>query len=131
MWQVHKKRGGQIEQALGRSRGGFTTKVHITVDGIGYPLRLRVTAGQRHDIMQAVDLIEGLPFERVIADRGYASQDFVDWLTKNEIEYVIPLINERKNRVSTMSGFIRIAIWLSVLLTRSSIFGVSFLVWTS
>ena len=34
--QVLKKNG---EQALGRSRGGFSCKIHITVDGLGNPLR--------------------------------------------------------------------------------------------
>ena len=31
--------GGQAAQALGRSRGGFSTKIHVSVDGLGNPLR--------------------------------------------------------------------------------------------
>ena len=57
-----KKSGGQESQALGRSRGGFSTKIHIAVDALGNPLRLLLTAGQRHDSPQAGALIEG--FER-------------------------------------------------------------------
>jgi hypothetical protein len=57
---VLKKSGGQAAQALGRSRGGFTTKIHVTVDGLGNPLRLRLTAGQASDIGQAVELVDGL-----------------------------------------------------------------------
>jgi len=87
---VHKKSGGQAAQALGRSRGGFTTKVHVTVDGLGNPLRLRLTAGQRHDITQATELIEGLSFEYLIADRGYAAQEFVAWVIECGIQPVIP-----------------------------------------
>ncbi len=86
----HKKNGGQETQALGRSRGGFTTKIHITVDGLGSPLRLHLTAGQESDIGQAVLLVEGLPFDRIIADRGYAAQDFYDWVVAAEMEPVIP-----------------------------------------
>jgi transposase len=52
-----KKNGGQAAQALGRSRGGFSTKIHISVDALGNPLRFRLTAGQRHDITQAEPLI--------------------------------------------------------------------------
>ena len=88
--QAHKKSGDQTEQALGRSRGGFSTKIHLTVDALGNPLRLCLTAGQRHDITQALVLVEGFDFERLIADRGYASQEFVDWLTEHGIEIVIP-----------------------------------------
>lgn len=86
----HKKSGGQVEQALGRSRGGFSTKIHLTVDALGNPLRLRLTVGQRHDSTQAMALLEGLNFERIIADRGYAAQDFVDWVIEQGAETVIP-----------------------------------------
>ena len=45
-----KTSGGQTSQALGRSRGGFSTKIHVAVDGLGNPLRFMLTEGQRHDI---------------------------------------------------------------------------------
>ena len=85
-----QKNGGQAEQALGRSRGGFSTKIHLTVDGLGYPLRIHLTAGQRHDIIKAHDLIADLDFDFIIADRGYSSQDFVDEITTNGAQAVIP-----------------------------------------
>ena len=34
-----EKKGGQAAQALGRSRGGFSAKIHVSVDGLGNPLR--------------------------------------------------------------------------------------------
>ena len=37
---VLKKNGTQADQALGRSRGGFTTTIHVGVDGLGNPLRV-------------------------------------------------------------------------------------------
>jgi transposase len=64
--------------------------VHVTVDGLGNPLSLRLTAGQRHDITQALALVEGLAFEHLIADRGYAAQDFVEWVIESGIQPVIP-----------------------------------------
>lgn len=36
-------------QAIGRSRGGLTSKLHVVVDGKGLPLRLGITTGQAHD----------------------------------------------------------------------------------
>ena len=92
-----KKRGGQAAQALGRSRGGFSTKIHVTVDGLGNPLRLRLTAGQASDIGQAVALVEGLGFDRLLADRGYAGQEFYDWVVDQEMEPVIPPHSSAKN----------------------------------
>ncbi|MEM6281999.1 MAG: IS5 family transposase [Chloroflexota bacterium] len=82
-----KKHG---QQALGRSRGGFTTKIHVTVDALGNPLRLCLTAGQRHDITRAYHLLEGFEFERLIADRGYSAAHFIDYLLDRDIEAVIP-----------------------------------------
>lgn len=79
-----------MAQALGRSRGGFTTKIHVTVDGLGNPVRLHLTAGQESDIGQAVLLVEGLSFDRIIADRGYAAQEFYDWVVAQQMEPVIP-----------------------------------------
>ena len=42
-------RGGQPRQALGRSRGGFSTKLHIRCDGQGRPMVFVLTGGERHD----------------------------------------------------------------------------------
>ena len=96
--QAHKKRGGQQQQALGRSRGGFSTKIHITVDGLGNPLRLRLTAGQTHESTQAQALLEGLPGQHVIADRGYAGQPLVDWIAEHGAIAVIPPHQRTKQR---------------------------------
>ena len=85
-----KKNGTADEQALGRSRGGFSTKIHVLVDGLGNPLRLRLTAGQCHDSPHAPALVAGLTFTRVIADRGYAGQAFIDLVVQGGAEVVIP-----------------------------------------
>jgi transposase len=53
-------------------------------------LRFTLTGGQRHDITQARHLVDGLVFERLIADRGYAAQDFVDEIVDCGAEAVIP-----------------------------------------
>ncbi len=41
---------GVKDQALGRSRGGLTTRVHMLADTFGRPLRFRITPGQASDI---------------------------------------------------------------------------------
>src|SRR4029078_9517404 len=82
--------GGQEEQALGRSRGGFGTKVHAAVNGLGLPVKLVLTAGQVDDVTQAEALIAGVPFAVVIADKGYDSQAVVDAIEAQGGEAVIP-----------------------------------------
>lgn len=90
-----KINGETTDQALGRSRGGFSTKVHVNVDALGNPLRFTLTAGQRHDITQAEALIEDYEFERVIADRSYDSDKFILAISQKGAEAIIP---PRKNR---------------------------------
>jgi transposase len=51
---------GAEDQALGRSRGGLSTKIHLAVRGLGCPVRFTLTAGQKGDAPQASALIEGL-----------------------------------------------------------------------
>ena len=91
-----EKNGGQVEQALGRSRGGFSTKIHVNVDALGNPLRYLLTAGQRHDITQAEALIAEYEFERVIADRSYDAENFLQVIANSGAETVIPPRRNRK-----------------------------------
>ena len=56
-----RKGGG--DQALGRSRGGFGTKIHIAVDALGNPVDFILTGGQEADVTQAEPLIDEWRYE--------------------------------------------------------------------
>jgi transposase len=81
---------------LGRSRGGFGTKIHAAVNGLGLPVKLLLTPGQAADVTQAQTLIEDVPFEVVIGDRGYDSQTVVAAIEARGGEAVIPSQKNRK-----------------------------------
>ncbi len=81
---------------MGRSRGGFGTKLHIAVDGLGNPVEFILTGGQEADINQGKALIEGHDSEAVIADKGYDGDDFVAAIEATGAEAVIP---PKKNRI--------------------------------
>ena len=66
-----QKGGRQHEQCLGRSRGGFSSKIHLLVDALGFPLQFILTGGERHDLTQAESLLAPFHFDAVIADKGY------------------------------------------------------------
>ena len=83
------QKGGQAAQALGRSRGGFSTKIHVSVDGLGNPLRFILTGGQQHDITQAEELIAGYAGEHVLADKGYDAQEFRQHMSR--VNYICRL----------------------------------------
>jgi IS5 family transposase len=61
------QRGGQ-SNALGRSRGGFSTKLHVVVDTKGRPIYVAITPGQRHEMMKADELLANAPGKAFIAD---------------------------------------------------------------
>ncbi|MFF8940626.1 IS5 family transposase [Streptomyces paradoxus] len=94
---------GPAEQpALGRSRGGLTTKVHLACDGKGRPLAILLAPGRRHDSVCARPLLEGIRVpctglgrprcrpDEVIADKIYSSRGFRAYLRKRGIAHTIP-----------------------------------------
>ena len=91
-----EKKGGQSAQALGRSRGGFSTKIHISVDALGNPLHFELTGGQRHDLTQGEELVAGYSSEYVIADKGYDSDAFLKLVVNSGAVPVIPPKSNRK-----------------------------------
>lgn len=90
------EKGQQDREALGRSKGGFTTKIHAVVDALGQALRFTLTPGQRHDITQASELLEGFEKAQVIADNGYDSNALIEQLEKQNCKPVIPPRSNRK-----------------------------------
>jgi transposase len=92
---------GATAQAIGRSRGGQTTKIHALVDTLGRPGVLLLTPGNASDVRTAPDVLAGAPgrIRRLIADRGYDA----DWLRadlrKKGITPVIPSTRARKRRI--------------------------------
>ncbi len=69
------QRGG--DQAIGLSRGGRSTRIHATVDALGNPTSLHLTAGQASDLDGGDALLESLPATTVIADKGYDADERV------------------------------------------------------
>ena len=69
--RVWRQRGEQ-SQAIGRSRGGRTTKIHALTDQLCRPLAFLLTGGQAADCTAGALLLERLPPCRVLhADKGY------------------------------------------------------------
>ncbi|RMX06086.1 IS5 family transposase [Allofranklinella schreckenbergeri] len=88
--QAATGKGGQRNPALGRSRGGLSTKTHMAVDGQGRPVRFILTGGQRNDITQAPALLAGFKPKYVLADKGYDSRQLVALIQSLGAQPVIP-----------------------------------------
>ena len=85
----------QNNEAIGKSCGGLSSKIHAAVDALGNPVRLLLTAGQTSEYTQAEALIDGLNAEYVLADKGYDSDRFVKTITDQK---AIPVIPSKRNR---------------------------------
>jgi transposase len=84
------------DQALGYSRGGFGTKLHLAVDALGNPVALHLSPGQDADITHAETLMDGLEPEAVLADKGYDSDALAATIEARGAEVVIPPRSNRK-----------------------------------
>jgi transposase len=86
------------KQAIGRSRGGRTTKIHAVVDGDGRIVGFELTGGNRHDIKPAATLIEPLPpAKSLLGDAAYDSDAFRAFLTDRGTTPVIKQNPTRKH----------------------------------
>ena len=86
-----RRKGGIQNQALGRSRGGFTTKIHLRCNAEGLAIGAVLSEGEAHDVTAYDDLMEQRDSDpgAMLADKGYDSdairQDLRDRGTAPEI----------------------------------------------
>ena len=91
-----RKRGAKI-QAIGRSRGGPTTKIHALTDGCGRAVAFTLSPGNHADISEAPALLDKCPApSRLLADKGYDANSLRDRLAQTKTEAVIPSTRSRK-----------------------------------
>ncbi|MEP2724992.1 MULTISPECIES: IS5 family transposase [Alphaproteobacteria] len=94
------KRGTQ-RQGFGRSKGGFTSKIHLISNAHGLPVRAEVTGGEVSDFKGFDALVDDdLPTARVfLADRGYDSDHIRKTIAERGGTPVIPAKANRKEPI--------------------------------
>ena len=106
--KVHKHAQGSSDssenQAIGKSRGGPNTKIHALVDTPGRAGRLLLTAGHRHDIVAAPDLVADCTSKTILADKAYDSDEFRSLLQERELKGCIPPKGNRTDPASYHKG---------------------------
>lgn len=122
--------GEPADHALGRSQGGFSTKLHL-VAAIGggevLPLVIAVSPGQQHETQRIVPLVEaldgkGMLPEKWAGDKGYSAKWIRKYLLTKGVEPVIP---HQKSEPGRAGPFDRAAYRRRNLIER----GISFLKW--
>ena len=92
----------QAREALGRSQGGFSTKLHLRAEGKGRPITAVLTGGERHEQIALEALLDQgtirrpgrgrtrLRPRRAAGDKGYSSPTARRRLRRRHIRAVIP-----------------------------------------
>jgi transposase len=95
------------DHALGRSRGGYGSKIHLVCDGRGLPMAVTVTAGQRHESTRLEAVMgqvrvprrRGRPRcrpRRLAGDKGYSYRRIRRGLRRRRIGAVIPTREDQR-----------------------------------
>ena len=92
--------GGE-DQDLGRSVGGFSTKLHMAVDSLGNPVAMVLSPGQDHDSKHALEVLGELQPEVAAMDKAYDSEPLMNELRSRGIEPCIPPKKTERIRKST------------------------------
>jgi transposase len=106
-----------VDEALGRSRGGRTTKLHLACDGRGRVLAVVLTPGQRHESTQLGVVLDAIHVPRpggrgrqrkrpdhVIADKGYSYPVCRRLLRRRGLAHTIPERRDQRRRRSARPG---------------------------
>ena len=90
---------GTQNQAIGRSRGGLTTKIVALVDALGNLARFVLLPGQRHDSIGVEPLITGVDFDALIADKAFDNDALRAILNERGAIAVVPAKSDRKTPI--------------------------------
>jgi transposase len=64
------KKDGE-DEAIGRSRGGLSTKIHTMVGALGNPVGFFLTGGQAHDLEGTDHFLPSVQADTLIADKAF------------------------------------------------------------
>ncbi|TJV45097.1 MAG: IS5 family transposase [Mesorhizobium sp.] len=82
-------KGGPQSQAIGRSKGGMTTKILALTDALGNLVRFVLLPGHRFDTVGVAPLIDGVAFGGLIADKAFDSNTIIADLNERGAKIVI------------------------------------------
>lgn len=98
-----EKNGGQAAQALGRSRGGWSTKIHAGCIDERHGVALVLTEGHRHESPVFETVLAQVPAEppltHAIMAKGYDSNHIREHLLAHDM---VPVIPSKSNRTAAI-----------------------------
>ena len=104
-----RRKRGTREQAFGRSRGGFTCKVHCLSDAKGIPLAFHLTPGEAADCAAFEDIyaLGNVKPAYLLADKGYDTNAIRERLRDDGVKATIPSKSNRIKEIRWNKGLYR------------------------
>ena len=84
--------GGTEHKAVGPTRGGLNTKLHVSVDGLGNPVEFLLSPGNDHDSVHVIELLKQTEISgsNILADRAYGTEAIRTYIEQSGASYTIP-----------------------------------------
>ncbi|WP_425525922.1 IS5 family transposase [Vandammella animalimorsus] len=92
-------KGGPQSQAIGRSRGGMSTKILALCDALGNLVKFVLMPGQRHDSRGVRELIDGMKLGALLADKAFDADWLIQQLQAQGVQVVISQMPTRRKRL--------------------------------
>jgi len=110
--------GGQLGQAIGRSKGGLNTKLAAVVDARGRAVAVALAPGQQHDQKAVLPLLPQLHRGRVVGDKGFATGAFYRRLQQQGLRACLPPKARERLRAPFHRGYYRLRRWVENFFCR-------------
>ena len=81
-----------MNQCIGVSRGGRSTKIHAIVDALGNPIESMLTTGNTNDITVAENLLPKVKLKgsTVLTDKAYGKRELREYIANHDVDSCIP-----------------------------------------
>lgn len=93
-----RKRGTQ-GQAIGKSKGGWTTKILALTDALGNLVKFHLMPANRYDTIGVAPLIKDVEFGAILADKAFDANWIIEEMEEREAKIII---SQRRNRLKPL-----------------------------
>ena len=83
------QKGGGQNQAIGKSKGGWTTKILALSDALGTLVCFHLLAGNRHDTLGVTPLIKGINFDAILVDTAFDANGRIEEMNERGAHIVL------------------------------------------
>lgn len=93
-----RNRSARRQPRHGPHKRGLNSKINLAIESLGLPVEVTVTSGTVADSSQVKELISEIEAQKLLADRGYDTNEVIEYLQSRGMEVVIPPKSNRRDQ---------------------------------